>query len=426
MSDHEIRTLLTELAEDVQDVRPLSRRALRRTRARRWSIAATVVASVATLAVGGAGLALDAGPFGTARPVVPVGPPDQTPPPPAPMRGTVVGYGTTPDGREWWLSAYEDEAGQLCVDLQHDTGDLRSSCSYFDPEGTGFAKDPDDGPGPRNVFGWVPEDTEAVWVTWGSDVYEDGGPEDEEPDDGEGPEAATSEHTPAGGEESQAGPDVEIRGDEEVTLFDAPEGFPFPAKFYALVPAPEDAEALRVDLANGDATVLIVARPDRVDHAGSTYRGERVAEGHHGGYAWELYERTPGDNRCIHLVWADEDFGSSEGCSTAVPRAESFQFTMARFGGEESSTVAFFAAMAEEVSSLELTLEDGTVMGLEILEGPEGSDVDYAVGWPPLNENGSTGGTVTARDADGNVLDAMELCELATGDANCTSDSPPP
>jgi hypothetical protein len=432
MSDQDIRTLLRDLAEDVQDVRPLDHKALRRTRARRWAVAGTVVASVVVLAFGSVGLAFDAGPFGGGRAVAPVAPPGETPSPPRPMPGTIVGYGTTEDGNEWWLSAYESDTGELCVDLQHDTGDMTEDCSPYDPEDVGLANDPDDGPGPRNVFGWVPGDTGKLWVTRAAELYVDGGPEDdtsEEEDDPDGiasgsdgdPDDVTTRSDEADGQ-GVPGPDVEIRGDEEVQLFDAPEGFPFPVRFYAVVPGVDDAHALLVVMSDGDETVLIMSQPDLPER----HPFELVAAGIHEGYEWELLARTIGEERCIRLHWADEEFGSGEGCSTAVPRAESAQYTMVRFGGDKSSTVAFYAAVSKDVSSLDLNLDDGTVMELEILGGSEAGDVDYAVGWLPLDENGSTGGFATARDAEGNALGTMELCELAGPLTSCASDSPPP
>jgi hypothetical protein len=227
-------------------------------------------------------------------------------------------------------------------------------------------------------------------------------------------------------DDGEPGPDVEIRGDEEVRLYDAPEGFRFPVKFYALVPAPADARALRVDLKGGDASVIIFSSGYHVEAFADepTFAGELVADGSHGGYSWELYVRTPDDKRCIELVWADEAFGSTEGCSTAVPDEESFQFTMTRFGGEQSSTIAFFAALAHDVARLELELEGGETVPVEIQKGRPGTEVDYGVAWPPLAEDGSFGGWATSYDADGNVLDRMELCDLPAPSSGCASDSP--
>jgi hypothetical protein len=437
MSDHEIRTLLRELAEDVHDVRPLGRKMLRRTRTRRWAVATTVVTSIVTLAAAGTSFALNAGPFRDEGVVAPAGDPQ----PPREMLGTLVAHGTAEDGSHWWLSAYESDTGKLCVDLQHN-GVIAEDCAYYDSEGTGVGRHPDPDADPQSLFGWVPDDTATMWVTDSGEVIHEG-PEDEEPEDEDGA-ATTSEQddgvatssdegggrggvTTSSDEDEPGrdrGPDVEFRGDEEVRLYDAPDGFRFPVKFYALVPSPVDATAFRIDVRNGDATVLVFAPLSSESFAEETeHPGALVADGSHDGHTWTLYVRTPGEERCISLVWADEAYGSSEGCSTAVPETESFQFTMNRFDGEQSSTVAFYAAVAHDVARLELEIDGGETIPVQIQPGPPGSDVDYGVAWPSLNESGSLQGWATAFDADGNELDRMALCDLAPS-SGCASDSP--
>jgi hypothetical protein len=60
------------------------------------------------------------------------------------------------------------------------------------------------------------------------------------------------------------------------------------------------------------------------------------------------------------------------------------------------------------------------------MEGPDGSEIDYAVEWPPPGEDGVLRGSVTSYDDAGNVLDTMQLCELSEPNSSCGSDSPPP
>jgi hypothetical protein len=268
MSDHEIRKLLATMAEDVQDVRPLARKALRRTRTRRGAVATAAVASVTALAFAGTSLALNAGGVENERVVSPAAP-DGTPAPPNEMRGDIVAYGRTDDGGEWWLSAYQSDAEELCVVLQHGTGDMNENCRRYDPEGVGLAKDPDYSSGPQNLFGWVPADVAKLWVTWGGE-YVDEGPEDE-PEAGEddSPDDESGAGDPAGapGEHPSQGPntDITIEGEEEVRLYDAPEGFPLPVRFFALVPGPDHAEAIRFWTRSGDATVVIMSTPDQTE-----------------------------------------------------------------------------------------------------------------------------------------------------------------
>ncbi|HEY7873708.1 MAG TPA: hypothetical protein VIG64_01165 [Actinomycetota bacterium] len=436
MTDPEIKTLLQSMADEITDVRPLDHRALGRARTRRLAVAATAIVSVLSLAAGGTSLALSLrGSNGGV--VAPAG--DETPPPPQPMAGTIVAHGYTDDGHEWWLSAEQDENGYLCTYLQHDTGDIRPHCApYGDPDDV--ARGVDDVRG--GMFGWVPAATTKLWVTW-PDPYEEGGPEDDtaEEDEGEDPSTEQLEESPS--EEPSSGDDnsdveVTFEGETEVPLYDAPEGFPFPVKLYALIPAPANAETLYIQLNSGDATVLIISDPhghvgtaegDRLeaepqgDEDGD--RRQKVAEGEDGRQAWQLYERHSRRGlRCIELRWAD-DKGSSEGCSDAVPDDESVQFAMANFPGGDA--VAFFAALSKDVASLRLELDGGEAVEAEVIEGPEGTDVNYAVVYPTGEPGETVGGTVTSRDADGNVLDTMELCQMGpgSGGAMCTSESTP-
>jgi len=427
------------------------------------------------IAVAGTSFALQAGPFRDSAVVPPVS--DSTPP--REMPGTLVAHGTAEDGSHWWLSAYENDAGELCVDLQHN-GVIAEDCAFYDSEGTGLGRHPDPDADPQSLFGWVPDDTATMWVTASAEMIEGGRPEDDAPeDDGNESEdgAATTSDQDDGGVETSSdlgcpgvetrsdkeddggvetssdlgcpgvetssdkdddggvetssdnddpdperGPNIEFRGENEVRLYDAPDGFRFPVKFYAVVPAPADATAFRIEIRNGDATVLIFARrsPDFAEEP--EYPGELVADGSHAGQPWVVYVRTQGENRCISLIWADEAYGSSEGCSSAVPEAESFQFTMNRFDGEESSTIVFFAALARDVARLELEIEGGETLPVQIQPGPPGSEVDYGVASPPLPEDGSLEGWAISYDADGNVLDRMELCDLAPS-SGCASGS---
>ena len=401
MNDNEIHVLLETMADEVRDVRPLSHRALRRTRTRRWAIASTVVGTAAIVAVGGAGLALSAGGIGDAPRTAPAGSPDG---PPRPMPGTIVAHGESDGGGEWWLSAYENDAGELCVDLEHDDGRLVEDCGAYDPDDVGFHSDDPGGGIEPSAFGWVGESTDKAWVTYGDRAPTfDAGSEDEDDEAGdEGPEEPSSDDS----DEGAAGRDVDVtfEGEEPVTLYDAPEGFPFAARFYALLPAPADAHALKIDLRNGDVTVLVVSQPGPATHESDEGRGEIVAEGEHGGYGWRLFERNGDRGRCLDLSWADDSFGSGGGCSTAVPDAESFQYSLLGFGDHAPDPMALFAAVAKDVASMELDLEDGETMPLEIIEGPEGSNVDYVVAWPSLGGRETLRGSVTSRDPNGAVL----------------------
>jgi hypothetical protein len=433
MTDPEIKKLLETMADEVAGARPLERTALRRTRTRRLALALTTVVSVLSVAVAGTGLALSGG-FGGGSSTVPATS-DSTPPPPNAMPGTIVAHGYTDDGHEWWLSAERSATGELCTYLQHDTGDTFHDCRpYTGPDDVGFEEDEvRDG-----VFGWVHEDSEKLWVTWPSEYEDDPTPEDEPADEDE--EETQDEQGPPEGEAPNEQGDgnethmtVTIEGEEPVELFDAPEGFPFPVRFYALIPAPSDPEALHIRLRSGDSTVIFVSRPERgpnVDVGAEASGSRLVADGEHDGYPWKLYERTNAHgSRCIDLRWNAQEFGSAEGCSTAVPDDESFQYTMAGFPG---GAVAFFAALSQEVATLELTLKSGDIVEAEILEGPRGSDVNYAVVWPPLQTDGPFAGTVrgtaTSRDADGEILDTMTLCPTgiqSVATMVCSSDSRP-
>lgn len=423
MSDQDIKTLLQTMADDVPDAQPLTRSALRRTRTRRVALAAATVMSVVSLAVAGTGLALTSGGPGGGGSIQPAGN-DSTPPPPNPMPGDLVAHGSSGDGGEWWLSAEAADSGEICVYLQHETGDVEQDCRSYteNPNRMHFAGDGiKDG-----VYGWVPDNTDTAWVTRTVEMV-DGGPEDEESEESE---AEESEDEGQGGESSQeddspdkgGNVDVTFEGEEEVELHDAPEGFPYPVSFYALVPAPENAETFLIKT-DGHQVALIFGRIHEASD-GQSNGWMFVAKGEHGGYPWDLYEKVNDDGlRCLDLIWAGERFGSGGGCSTAVPDDESFQYSMLRF--EDEHGIAFFAAVSEDVETLEIVRDDGEVITFEVIEGPDGSDVNYVVAWPSLDEDGRLQASARTTDADGHTLDTMRLCELGGAGSSCSSDYRP-
>ena len=212
----------------------------------------------------------------------------------------------------------------------------------------------------------------------------------------------------------------------EVELYPAPQGSGLDVNFY-LVLLPEDHAAIVAYNSKGEEIDRQKTNHEFRDPAEPLGPAQTVATGDVEGQPWvlEAYEQKQGDNVqiCTELMFGrDETQGAGGGCSMKAPVGPHIGFSQSGFGQEFPNLIALVGTVSTEVVQLDLELDDGRVIPIEIIEGPADFETAFFVAFPPPADDGGLPGYLVGKDASGEVLDRVELCKdrIAGKNLTCT------
>jgi hypothetical protein len=207
--------------------------------------------------------------------------------------------------------------------------------------------------------------------------------------------------------------------EEDVRLWDAPDGFPLDAKFYALFPLPDGIASLQA-YSRG----RLVAEQD-VGSAFPEFKERKVtprtvlAEGNHDGEPWALrvQMKASGDQGpypCADMWFGkDQAHGGGGSCYFRID-TKTVEVTEMTFE-TRPQVVALLGAVATDAVRVDIKLNRQTIEA-EIFAGPKDHPVDYFAVFFERKAGESPQGFAEAYDADETLLGRDQLCErLVTG-----------
>lgn len=138
-------------------------------------------------------------------------------------------------------------------------------------------------------------------------------------------------------------------------------------------------------------------------------RPETIAKGSHEGTDWKLigYDTTSGRYCSEFEIVGGAGFAA---CELYVPEFEQIQ-ALRGYDASHPRISAVLGAVSKEVATVEIHLDDGTVIEADIYRGPELANFYLAFPEPGVS------GTVVAKDGSGAVLetDIVEVCQPNDG-----------
>ena len=383
-TDRQLKEALEEMADEV---RPpvLTRRAIGRAQRRRSGMAALAGAGVVLLVAAGLwASSLDLGASGTGRldggPARPAPRQEDPGPPPAEMKGELVASGVVGD-TSWWVGAFIEEDGDLCTEtyagedgVMHTGG---HGCGPFDPDRhpVGLSIDYGDQE-PWIATGDVPDITEKVVA-----------------------------RLPGGDE-------------QEVPLYPAPEALGLPAKFYVIIPLFPETES--ISAYDGDGNLIGTQKVAPIEWPNTDIRltpNLLIDEGTIAGEPWVLKARLESINgdetACTELFLGfNEEHGGGGGCHINVARGDTFGFSESTFE-KRPDLAAIYGTVDRKVAQIRIDTTEAGSLTLEPFtpEAEELSDHRFFVGFLEfVPDEERIGGTISALDEEGNVLQTMDLC----------------
>ena len=403
--DRDVRTLLQSMAEEAGSLEGLPRGIWRRSMVRRGATIVGAAAVTIALLVGGS-MALgsmskrdggfDPGPL----------PPANTSndrPKPEDMKGRLIAKGRV-DDVDWWLTAYVDHEQDICSELAMErsegsaggemspgfrwVGTGGGGCGPFDPEKHPVGLTVTSGDGFSTASGDVPDHVERVEL-----VLE-------------------------GGDRIEA------------QLYDAPDGFEHPVRFYVILPFPK-SEARAVVAYDGDGTEIgrqqIMGPGDQAETR--TVAGPfQIDEGEHRGVPYTFEGSVDRQDTPSGDIWfypcsmfhlgEGERYGGGGGCHMPIARNHEMSFSQNSFE-QKPEIVAIHGGMTGRVDRVTVELDSGEVVEAEEFD-VEGSDFRFFLAFADGGTTGRISGQVVGYRGSEEV-ERLDLCDpdFATLGSSC-------